>query len=140
MWTKLGSLVLIVLVTSSVADLARAADSIVTKRVQFARGSSSATLKGTLKGDAIHDYVLGAKVGQTMHVTLKTSSTSAYFNVLPPGSEAALFIGSTSGNEWTGTLPTDGEYRVRVYLMRSVRPKNNSRTEKTLSGFFPILQ
>jgi hypothetical protein len=111
---------------------ARAEESIVTKRVQFARGSSSSTLKGALKGDEIHDYVLSAKAGQSMHVTLKTSSTSAYFNVLPPGSEAALFIGSTSGNKWNGTLPVDGEYRVRVYLMRSAA-RRNAKATYTLS-------
>ena len=123
-WTLI---IMFLLITSFVAP-ARAADGIETKRVQFARGASSATLKGALKGDAIHDYVLGAKAGQTMQVTLETSSTSAYFNVLPPGSEAAIFIGSTSGNEWSGTLPADGDYRVRVYLMRSAARRHETAT------------
>jgi hypothetical protein len=117
---KLSGLVLVLLLLASSTLPARAEESIVTKRVQFAHGSSSATVKGVLKGDEIHDYVIGAKAGQTMNVSLQTSSTSAYFNVLPPGSEAALFIGSTSGNQ-PGTLPADGDYRVRVYLMRSAR-------------------
>jgi len=116
------------LVTTFAADWASAEDSIVTKRMQFARGASSATMKGALKGDETHDYVLGAKAGQNMHVTLKTSSTSAYFNVLPPGSDAALFIGSTSGNDWTGALPVDGDYTVRVYLMRSAARRNAKAT------------
>jgi hypothetical protein len=141
MWTTWGGRVLVVLVTCAFANVILAADGIVTQRVQFARGASSATLKG----DAIHDYVLGANAGQTMHVALQTSSTSAYFNVLPPGSDAALFVGSTSGNQWTGTLPADGEYRVRVYLMRSAGRRNaaaaytlsvgiTGRTDATVQG------
>jgi hypothetical protein len=59
-----------------------------------------------------------------MSVKLKTNNTSNYFNVLPPGSESAVFIGSTSGNEWTGTLTADGEYTVRVFLMRSAERRH----------------
>jgi heat shock protein HslJ len=43
-----------------------------------------------------------------------------YFNVLPPGSETALVNSSITGNQpWSGTLPADGDYTVRVYLMRA---------------------
>lgn len=126
MRTKLGGLVLVVLVTFSFADWARAQDGIVTQRVQFAHGLSSSTIKGAIKGDEIRDYVLGAKAGQTMSVTLKTNNGANYFNVLPPGSEAALFVGSTSGNQWTGTLPADGDYTIRVYLMRSAARRNET--------------
>ncbi len=59
--------------------------SIQTKPVQFKKGESAATIKGTLKGDETIDYSLRAKAGQTMSVTFKTSNASAYFNVLPPG-------------------------------------------------------
>ena len=128
MRTTSSGLALTLLLMTSFVALSRAADGIVTKRVQFARGASSATLKSALKGDAIHDYVLGAKAGQTMRVALKTGSTSAYFNVLPPGSEDALFMGSTSGNQWSGTLPADGDYRVRVYLMRNAGRRNETAT------------
>ena len=46
--------------------------------------------------------------------------------MLPPGSEVALFVGSTSGNEWFGALPADGGYRVRVYLARSAARRNET--------------
>jgi hypothetical protein len=58
---------------------------------------------------------------------LKTSKASNYFNVLPPGSnDVAIFIGSTSGNEYVGALPSDGEYTIRVYLMRNAARRNES--------------
>ena len=94
--------------------------------VHFQKGESGATLKGKLKGDETVDYTLAAKAGQSMVVTMKASSTSAYFNVLPPGSETALFVGSTSGERFEGTLPADGVYRIRVYLMRSAARRNAS--------------
>jgi len=51
---------------------------IESRPVQFAKGASSATLKGTLKGYQTIDYRLGAKAGQTMSVTLKTSNGANY--------------------------------------------------------------
>ena len=100
------------------------AQPIKVQRISFVVGASSATVKGSIAGAEIVDYKLGARAGQTMSVTLKTSNGGNYFNVLPPGSEAALFIGSTSGNQWTGSLPVNGDYTVRVYLMRSAAQRN----------------
>lgn len=108
-------------------NLALAADGIQSHPVHFTKGASSATLKGTLKGDQIIDYQLGAKAGQVMNVTLKTSNGANYFNVLPPGSQdSAIFIGSTSGNTWTGTLEADGTYSIRLYLMRSAARRHET--------------
>jgi hypothetical protein len=109
------------------ASCASAADGIESRPLQFAKGASLAMVKGSLKGDKTIDYKLRAKAGQTMSVALKTSNGANYFNVLPPGSTGeAIFVGSTSGNEWTGPLAADGEYTVRVYLMRSAARRNDT--------------
>ncbi len=103
------------------------AEEITTQAVHFAKGHSSATLKGAIKGRQTIDYTLRAKAGQTMSVKLQSAHGANYFNVLPPGSNnVAIFIGSTGGNEWTGALPADGEYTIRVYLMRSAARRNES--------------
>jgi len=102
------------------------------ERVAFKAGTSSATIKGSIKGDESVDYVLGARRDQTMSVTLTTSNGSNYFNVLPPGSEEAIAIGSTIGTRWTGTLPADGDYRIRLYLMRNAA-RRNEQAAYTLS-------
>ncbi|TXH92193.1 MAG: hypothetical protein E6Q72_09735 [Pseudomonas sp.] len=100
---------------------------IQTQPIQFAKSKSSATIKGSLKGEQTIDYTLRAKAGQTMSVKLATSKGANYFNVLPPGSnDEALFVGSSGGNEWTGALPADGEYKVRLYLMRSAARRNET--------------
>ena len=82
-----------------------AADGIRETAVQFAKGKSAATLKDRIKGDESVDYRLGAAAGQTMTVTLKPSNRSTYFNVMAPGEDSAIFIGSTEGNKFSGRLP-----------------------------------
>lgn len=114
---KTIGLVVLVLLTLSLPVLA--SDGTREERVHFKLGTDGATVKGHIKGREDVDYILGAKAGQRMSVTLQTDNTGAYFNVLPPGSEEALFVGSTSGNSYDGTLPETGDYRIRVYLMRS---------------------
>ncbi len=114
----------------SVRPQAVAAQEIRQERVQFKAGASSATITGSITGDETVDYILGARAGQTMSVTLKTSKGANSFNVLPPGSQsgsaAAIGMGETSGNAWTGTLPVDGDYTVRVYLMRSAARRHET--------------
>jgi hypothetical protein len=100
---------------------------IQTSPVQFKKGTRSATIEGSIKGGQTIDYTLRARAGQTMSVMLATKHGANYFNVLPPGSnDEALFVGSSGGNEWTGVLPADGEYKVRVYLMRSAARRNEA--------------
>ena len=96
------------------------------QQVQFAKGASSASLQGKLKGDEMVDYVVRAGAGQTLTVGLKKSNSQNYFNVLPPGSnDVAMYVGQT-GNDFKGVLPTDGDYTVRVYLMRPAARRNET--------------
>lgn len=72
-----------------------------------------------IRGPVTRDYVVGATAGQTMRVRL-TGSPNLNFNVLPPGSnDSAIFIGSTEGNSFAGTLSVSGAYKIRVYQMRA---------------------
>lgn len=113
--------------TVALCVVAVSAQGVRQQRVSFARGASSAAVQGSVKGDDTIDYVLGARAGQTMRVTLKSSSASNYFNVLPPGSETAIANTSAStSNSWAGALPADGDYRIRVYLMRSAARRGES--------------
>jgi hypothetical protein len=94
------------------------------ERVTFAKGASSASVTGQLKGDADVDYVVRAAAGQTLSVELKVSNRSNYFNVLPPGSaDVAMYVGQT-GEAYSAVLPADGDYKVRVYLVRAAARRN----------------
>ena len=98
------------------------------ERVQFAKGASSATVKGRVKGDADVDYLVRAAAGQTLTVTIKASNPQNYFNVLPPGTSLAnpaMFVGSGGGG-FKAVLPVDGDYAVRVYLMRPAARRGES--------------
>ena len=98
------------------------------EKIQFAKGASSAVIKGQLKGDTTVDYTVRAAAGQTLAVDLKKSNPQNYFNVMPPGSTgSAMFVGD-SGDNYSGMLPADGEYTVRVYLMRPAARRGEAST------------
>lgn len=92
--------------------------------VSFAKGANSQTLKGSIKGDQSRDYIVDARAGQTLTVEFKPSNASAYFNVIAPGADSAMFIGSTEGNRFSGPLTTSGPHKVQVYLMRNAARRN----------------
>ena len=94
--------------------------------VLFKKGETGATLQGSLKGDQVVDYLVRADAGQVMVVRFKPSNPSAYFNVLAPGKDEAMFVGSTSGNEFSAGLTASGEHTVRVYLMRSAARRSET--------------
>jgi hypothetical protein len=97
------------------------------ERVRFEAGNDNAAVEAELTGDGYRDYVLGAKAGQSMGVSLVTEG-SAYFNILPPGSAGeAIYNSSTDGNDVSGLkLPADGDYTVRVYLMGADEDENRT--------------
>jgi hypothetical protein len=98
------------------------------ERVAFAKGASSATIKGNLKGGADVDYLVRAAAGQTLEVKLQGSNAQNYFNVLPPGSaNVAMYAGEMTGKpSWSGVLPSDGDYAIRVYLARPAARRNET--------------
>jgi hypothetical protein len=103
------------------------AQAAITERtLQFAKGQSAGTAKGSLRGDQTVDYVLRAKAGQQMKVRLQPATL--YFNVLPPGSnDLAIFVGSRDGDTFAGALPADGEYRIRLYQMGAAKGSSKVR-------------
>ncbi|MEB3293214.1 MAG: hypothetical protein VKJ24_08630 [Synechococcales bacterium] len=101
------------------------AQDIRTDRVQFEPGTSRAFVEGSIVGYEIVDYVVNAREGQYMNVSMATDNGGSYFNILEPGeTEVAMFNGSTSQNQYEGILPESGDYKVRVYMMRSAARRN----------------
>ena len=92
--------------------------------VQFAKGKTSAQLRGSIKGDADAAYTVNARAGQTLAVALKSKNASLNFNINAPGSTESMFIGSTQGAKASVMLPADGNYTVLVYLMRNASRRN----------------
>ena len=90
--------------------------------IRFAKGASTASVTGRLKGPKTdtHVYLVRAKAGQVLRVDLETMSTSTYFLVMPPsGNVEPLFRGDTEPQpHWSGVVRRDGDYRVHVLLNR----------------------
>ena len=102
-----------------------AANDIRTERVHFKKGANSAVVEASIKGYETVDYVLGARAGQYMNVSLATKHGATYFNIMAPGeNEVAMFNGSVSQNQYEGTLSASGDYKIRVYMMRSAARRN----------------
>jgi hypothetical protein len=94
------------------------------ERVQFAKGTSSKVIKGSIRGDQSRLFVVNVAAGQTMRVKLVTSNRSANFNITAPGAQQALFIGSSAGTDFSDVIPSSGDYKIDLYLMRSAARRN----------------
>ncbi|MGR5061415.1 hypothetical protein [Photobacterium sp. DNB22_13_2] len=102
-----------------------AKDDTRSERVQFQPGTNNAVIESSITGYETVDYLLGAQAGQIMNVSLATQHSATYFNILAPGeNETAMFNGSINGNQFEGTLPSSGDYKIRVYMMRSAARRN----------------
>ncbi|MDS9469998.1 SH3 domain-containing protein [Paracoccus sp. MBLB3053] len=108
-----------VLMLMALAPTALAAQPIDESRISFPAGATGTTLKGRIAGEQITDYLLNARAGQSMTIDFAPSNASGYFNLMIGNDPAAIHVGSTSGNHYKGVLPKDGDYRIRVYLMRN---------------------
>jgi hypothetical protein len=97
------------------------------QRVEFARGASSATVQGRIRGYEMVDYLVTARAGQRMTVRFGTRGRFTYFVVRAPGSEENLYDG-TSGGTAQLTLPTTGVYRIRVFQMRNAARRGERST------------
>jgi hypothetical protein len=86
------------------------------QQVRFAKGATSATFRGILKGqqERYSDYIVRADAGQTIEVKL-IGETKAEFVIFKP---KALENLSWGNKEWVGELPESGDYTVRVILSR----------------------
>jgi hypothetical protein len=123
--TLLAALVALVLAFAAAAPIA-AAD---TTTVRFRAGGDHASYSGRIRGDETARFLLDARGGQVMQVSLRADNPQAYFNVTPPGGREALFVGSSEGNRFSGRLPVTGRYVIEVYLMRPAARRNE------VSGF-----
>ena len=103
------------------------AQRIETKQVYFEKGTNGTTIDSNIKGYQIIDYLLNAREGQLMNVSMATDNSANYFNVMEPEEEyVAIYNGSMSEttNMFERELEKSGNYRIRVYLMRSAARRN----------------
>lgn len=103
-----------------------AAQTIRTEQLRFGPGETVATASGNLRGYGAIDYGVTLQAGQKVVFEFQPGNPSAYFNVTAPGAQAALFVGSQSGNRFETEVLASGAYVVRTYLMRNAARRNET--------------
>jgi hypothetical protein len=95
---------------------ANTAEAQTSERVRFAGGATAATVRGRLKGNEsrYRDYIVRARAGQQMSLEF-LGDTKAEVVVFKPNEDNLSF----AVTEWTGELPENGDYKVRVILNRA---------------------
>ena len=93
-------------------------------RVKFAKGVSSANLKGIVTGYKYIDYIVKAISGQTMSVNLTSVNESCSFVIFY--SDKKNVEDATDVREFTRNVDVDDDYIVRVLLPRSAARRKES--------------
>jgi LysM repeat protein len=82
-------------------------------RITFPQGTTSATIPGTLNGQAGIRYVITGNQGQNMTINIvATPVNEIAWAVLDPGGVAIRQLDANT--TWTGLLPTTGDYRIEL--------------------------
>jgi len=86
-----------------------------TQRVRFARGRTTAILKGAVVRGTQDRYILGARAGQTMIVHISSREKNADFLIQDPNGTAVEGMDDgLADTDWTGELPVSGDYSIFV--------------------------
>ena len=99
-------------------------------RVKFAKGKSSATIKGRIQGYEYVDYIVGASQGQTL--TAKVSSASQWAQFVVFDSNEENLEGSIGDTDFKAKLPQTGDYKIRVLMPRAEARRKGSMADYSL--------
>ncbi len=115
-----GGLIACILLSLSVDLVAQGGGSLSapagkTQRVRFARGRTTAILKGAVVRGTEDRYILGARAGQTMIVHITSREKNAEFLIQDPNGTAVEGMDDgLADRDWTGELPVSGDYSIWV--------------------------
>lgn len=87
------------------------------KRIEFAHGRNTATVKDGVVRTEFKRYVLAARAGQQMTVRITSFEDNAAFNIFTAGDEE-LISGSDAVKQWSQKLPKTGNYIIEVGATR----------------------
>lgn len=82
-----------------------------TRRLQFKRGTSEATVTGKVSIALPDTYLVGARAGQTMTVKLTAPRKAVRFMVMSPSTRSLV---ADNARDWTGTLDETGDYTIII--------------------------
>src|ERR1700752_1684745 len=109
------ALLAVLVITVSVLTVADAAQSGKVQRIRFARGRTTAVLKGAFIRATRDRYILGASGGQTMIVHITSLEKNAVFRIADPsGTDLPGAEEESDTMDFEGPLPRSGDYSIWV--------------------------
>src|SRR5689334_9216003 len=98
-----------------------------TQRIVFAPGQKTITMKSQVIGYRSLRYLLAAEAGQVLSITFTSTKKTLYYDVVQGGHR--LRDGSDgSFDDWSATVPADGDCAIDVYFKSSDAKKNADAT------------
>ena len=80
-----------------------------------------------MKGYGSVEYLVHARKGQALNVSLRTKNPSNHFNLWEPGTRPGEGTAiSAGGVGFAGVTTATGDYRIQVYLMRNAARRNET--------------
>ncbi len=100
--------------THASTPAALAADSSPT-RISFARGATNGLVSSTIAANETKQYVVRALKGQVVFINVSSSTNGVGVQVVGSGKgEPTVLSRSADGANWTGTLPANQDYVIKV--------------------------
>ncbi len=104
-----------VLLSASLAFVAIFAHADTTKRIKFAKGKTSAIVKGAVLRDEVDTYIVGVNKGQWMTVDVTSIENNASFRIRNASGEYVQGADELSeATIWKGTVTESGDYKIEV--------------------------
>ncbi len=106
-------LAIVILITCAAAS-AQGGGKAEPNRIEFKRGTNSIVLNGTVRGSEEAEYVIAAKKGQKLIITLTSvPAKSSVFQLLGEDNNT-LGLEYDANYNYTGVLPKTGDYFISV--------------------------
>ncbi|MBI1259296.1 MAG: hypothetical protein GC204_17660 [Chloroflexi bacterium] len=83
------------------------------QRIQFATGATAATVTGQVSGDVYNGFLLNARAGQRMRLTLMSFGNPVYLTLVSPGG-SPLARAQVGAQSFDGLLPENGDYTIQI--------------------------
>jgi len=81
------------------------------RRLQFKRGTSEATVQGKVSIALPDTYLVGARAGQTMTIKLTAPRKTVRFLLMSPSTRNLV---ADNARDWTGVLEETGDYTIII--------------------------
>ena len=99
----------------SVSPIISIAQNDIIKLIKFAKGKSSATVRGAVLRDEIETYIIKVNKGQKMTVKITAIEKNGSFSIEKPSGDYLQDAGEMDDQTvWSGTVPESGVYKIQV--------------------------